>query len=71
MEKSIRRQLLDKLIEVEAEVHHGEAFYDGGGMLEYFFENCDELKRLAKELYEENKRISEEEDLDWRNLRDE
>jgi hypothetical protein len=58
--KSLRGQLRDKLFELVAEVEHGEAFYEGGRMLDYFCENCDELKRLARELHEEYK--TEEDD---------
>jgi hypothetical protein len=42
---SLRKQLREKLFELVAEVEHGEAFYEGGRMLEYFMENCDEVKR--------------------------
>jgi hypothetical protein len=51
---SLRKQLREKLFELVAEVEHGEAFYEGGRMLDYFCENCDELKRLARAVYEEN-----------------
>jgi hypothetical protein len=57
---SLRKQLREKLFELVAEVEHGEAFYEGGRMLDYFCENCDELKRLAQAAYEEN--LSREDD---------
>jgi hypothetical protein len=56
----LRKQLREKLFELVAEVEHGEAFYEGGRMLEYFMENCDEVKRLAQAAYEEN--LSREDD---------
>ena len=64
------RELRDKLAEVVAEIEYGEALYDGGADLERFIRNCEDLKQLAKALYEENRAAAIEDERYFRGLRE-
>lgn len=60
-EKSIKQQFDEVYLLVVAEIEYGEAFYDGK-MLDFFFHNLDELKRLGQARYEKNKKDAEEDE---------
>jgi hypothetical protein len=57
--ESIRQQLEDLACEIDGDVQHGECFYDSKMLVE-FMHNLDQMKRLAKKYYHQNKAEMEE-----------